>query len=530
MLVTDGARADHVVRIRAETRIELDVRRGADLDVRGVLRDDAGQPVPSRRVDVAIRPQHGAVVASQAITTADDGTFSMSAAPAPGVLVVDAVFVGDADLETSTVRVVVDEQRAHVVLVVSLRDGSRLSLDRAGHAVSVTASSSAGGAGLSISVRNEIGAEIASGVTDANGRWDAELESTRLGPAAAGRLITRSEPDATRAGAQTEVPIVRSRATELTWTDDTTELIDGTVLRGRLATSAGPLERRAVGVFVDDRHLGTRLTGPDGEISIPLDPSVAPEAESIRLEARFEADAPWLESSASPVRSLQVRSTVHVVPWLAAASALLFLAAGVWLRRRPTDVAQARESRAPGVSAARPTALLASVREIGGRVVDAVSGEAIVDARLALGGVAGTTDRDGRFELAPGDGQHVLSVEAAGFETITHRVSCPHRGEWRGFTIRLESRRDLASRALLDVLSIVLPNEVASTATDRELLAIARRRGTTLPEIDALVSAVEEIVYGEAAPDVSSLERVRSLAVQARAKLARVDSASAASL
>ena len=525
-----AACADHVVRVRAETRIELDVRRGPELEVRGVLRDDAGHPVASRRVDVAIRPEHGAVSASRGITTEPDGTFAMTAPSPGGVVVVDAVFLGEPDLEASNVRIVVDEQRAHVVLVVTLRDGSRLSLDEPTHPLTVTATSSAGGAGLHLTVRNEIGTEIAAGTTDDSGRWDVDLASSLLGPAAAGRLVARSEADATRAAAQTEVPIVRSRSTRLTWLDTTTEILDGTVLRGRLDTSAAPLERHAVGVFLDGQHLGTRLTGPGGEFSIPLEPSVSRGAVSVRVEARFDADAPWLESSASLPRTLTVTTPQRTLPWLAAASALFFLGLGGWLRRRPIDVAQARESRAPGVMAARPTGLLPSVRGIAGRVVHNTSGDAIGAATLTIGSLRAETDREGRFEITPPDGAYTLVAEAAGFEAVQHRIQSPHRGEWRGFTIRMASRRDLASDVLLDVLSLVLPNEVASTATDRELLAIARRRGSSVPEMEALVRAVEQIVYGEAPPDGPELERVRALATTVRGKLARVDSASAASL
>jgi hypothetical protein len=526
------ARADHVVRVRAETRIELDVgREGATLRIRGALRDDGGGAVASRDVHVSVRPEHGAVLESHTVRTDDSGLFSVELPAAEGASVVDASFLGEPDLEASSVRVIADEQRAHVVLVVALPEGNRLSLDEPTHLVRISASSAHGGERLRVALRNEIGTELGSGTTDATGRLALEIASSELGPPAAGRLVARSEPDQARAGAQTEVPIVRYRETSLVWLDHAAELTGETTLRARLSTSTGPLERRAVGVFVAGEHVATRLTGPDGELAIRLDPTLAGSATMVSVGARFDADAPWLESSVAPERSLSVPRPTRVVPWLALGSGALFLIVAWWLRRRPTeDEPTTRQSRAPGVVGARPFQILASLRVVTGTIVHASTGEPIVGATVRCGTQETTSTDRGAFTLTPADGPSTLVVEAVGFETLQQRLVLPHRGEWRGAVVRLESRRDLASRMLLEILAITLPGEVASTATDRELVAIARTRGATSPELDALVGEVEQIVYAEAPPSASALERVSRLASAARSKLSRVDSASPASL
>lgn len=527
-----AARADHVVRVRAETRIELDVGRvGATLRVRGALRDDAGGAIASRDVQISVRPEHGAVLDSRTLRTDGSGSFEVELPAAPGSNVVDASFLGEPDLEASSVRVIADEQRAHVVLVVSLPEGNRLSLDEPTHVVRISASSANGGEGLHVSLRNEIGADLASGTTDAAGRLTLVASSDLLGPPAAGRLVARSEADPSRAGAQTEVPIVRFRETTLTWLDGADTLGQETVLRARLTTSTGPLERRAVGVFVAGAHVATRLTGPDGELAMRLDPALAGSASTLSVGARFDADAPWLASSQARERSLAVTRPTRVVPWLALASGAVFVAIALWLRRRPVeDEPAARQSRAPGVVGARPVQILPTLREVSGSIIHASTGEPVAGATIRCGALEATSSARGEFALTPADGSSVLVIEAAGFETLQQRVAVPHRGEWRGAVVRLESRRELASRMLLEILSITLPGDVASTATDRELVAIARTRGTASPELDALVREVEQIVYAEGPPSAAALERVSRLASAARSKLARVDSASPASL
>ena len=527
-----SVRADHVVRVRAETRIELDVTRmGPTVSIRGALRDDAGAPVADRDLQISVRPERGPVIVSRTLRTDERGTFTLEVGSLPGACVVDAAFLGEPDLEASSVRLVSDEERTHVVLVVALPDGNRLSLDAPSHRVRLRASSARGGADLDVSLHNETGTELGSGRTDASGDLVLEIASSLLGPPAAGRLIARSQPDPRRAGAQTEVPIVRYRETTLAWRDESTHLEEDTILRLRLSTATGPLERRAVGVFVGGVHVATRLTGPDGDLAIRIAPELAGTSTSVEVAARFDADAPWLASSQAPPRTLAVESSPRLVPWLAIGSGVVFLLASLWLRRRPLGDAPAPvQSRAPGVTAGRPVQILPTLREVTGVIVHAATGDPIAGASVRCGSAETISATDGSFALAPADGVMTLTAEAPAFETIQQRLAIPHRGEWIRATIRLESRRDLASRVLLEILAISLPGEVASTATDRELLAIARARRGTSAELDALVSEVEEIVYGEAPPSASSLERVMRLARAARQTLARVDSASPGSL
>ncbi|MBX7193972.1 MAG: carboxypeptidase-like regulatory domain-containing protein [Sandaracinaceae bacterium] len=525
-----AVRADHTVHVRAETRIELDVQRDARLAIRGVLRDDAGAVLGDRRVRVTVRAADGATL-ELPTTTSIEGVFQLDTPAPPGTSVVTASFAGELDLEPSTVRAVVDERLAHVVLLLEIEGGPRLSLDRPTHTLRVRAQSGAGGAGLAIRLHNEVGTEIATGTSGEDGSLLLELPSRLLGPPASGRLIARSEADPRRAAAQTELPIVRYRETSLAWADAETELTESTTLRARLTSTAGPLERRAIGFFVGDVHVATRLTDNEGSAAVPVPLAFARGGEEVVVQARFDSDAPWLADSESPPRTLHVRTARRWTPYLAAASALVFGSLLWWLRRRPIrgDVEQ-RASRVPGVALAAPIVARASLRAVSGTVLHASTAEPIGDATVRCAGSQTVTTGAGRFSLDLAEGLHPLEVEAAGYEPQRQRISIPHRGEWTGVVIRLESRRDVAGRLLLEILALVLPGEVATTATDRELLAMARKRGAGWPDLEELVQAVEEIVYGDAPPDASALRRVRDLSQRVRTKLTRVDSASAASL
>lgn len=519
-----------MVRVRAETRIELDVRRdGDELVFRGVLRDDAGEPVARRAISVMVRPEGDTTLASLRPITDASGRFDARIAAAPATYVVEASFETEPDLVGSSARIVLDRLRAHVVLVVEIAGGSRLSLDEPEHEIRVSASSAAGGQALEVAISDEIGTPVAHGTTDGAGRLVVRVPSASLGPAAAGRLVVRSEGDDTRSPAQTEVPLVRYRATSIRWLDAESDLREGTTLRGRLETATGPLERRAVGVFVDGRHVTTRLTGPDGELVVPLDPSQARGSE-VEVVARFEADAPWLASAVSAPRRLAVVAQgPRALPYLVLGSAILAGAVALWLRQRPTSEAPGTPRRSPpGVHQARATSLRAQLRGIDGIVVQAGSERPVPGAEIVCGPLSTKTSSDGRFSLEVPDGTFVLTAEAAGHETARHRVTSPHRGEWRGLVVRLESRRDLASRLVLEVLGPLVPHDVLAIATDRELLRAARTGQRA--EVVALVDAAEALVYGEAPPQAIDLERVRALAARARAVTARVDSASTVSL
>jgi hypothetical protein len=531
-LSAGSANAERTVRVRAETRIELDVSRdGPSWAVRGTLRDDGGGALGAREVHVSLRPERGSVLASRTLVTDASGAFSLEVPGADGPAIVDATFLGEADLESSSVRVVVDQRRAHVVILVRLPDGNRLSLDAPSHTVRVSASSAAGGGGLVIALLNELGDELGAGTTDATGSLELEVASSSLGPAAAGRLVARSLADDTRASAQTEVPIVRYRRTTLVWEDDATELAPDTLLRARLATSVGPLDRYAVGVFVDGQHVATRLTAADGTLTFHLDPSLTTSGPTAAVSVRFDSNAPWLEGCESAPRELVISTSTRMVPWIALASAVVFLGAAWWLRRRPAlDDTTARHRRVAGVTGARATQVRATIRGVSGTVVHAATGEPIGGAKVRVGTAEATTGPLGAFDLLVPDGSASLLVEAAGFEPLQQRLVVPHRGEWRGARVGLESRRDVASRLLLEVLSVTTRGEMGSTATDRELLAIARSLGTESAELDALVAEVERIVYGEAPPSAAALEHVARLARVARSKLTRVDSASPGSL
>ncbi len=523
---SSSASADRIVRVRGGARIELISSPSSPETVRGTLRDDNGVPLTGRALDLSIRPTIGGSAETMSVVTDARGRFEGTPTRARCPCVVDASFAGDLDLEGASVRITMDGQHAHVALRVSLPEGNRLSLDTPEHALDVIATGEAGGAGLEIVVRNEAGVALAEGRTDPRGRLTLTLRSDDLGPAAAGRLVVRSEADATRAVGQTEVPIVRYRAVHLEWTDSSETLREGTSLGGRLVTSVGPLAHRPVGVYVDGEHALTLVTDGAGAFAFPLHPSVARGAAEIVVEARFVAEGPWLDDARSPERRFVVTPSVPILPWLALSSALAFGGVALWLSRRRTGRAASdapREST-PGVSTSRASSILAQTREVSGTLVRAATGDAIAGARVRCGDVETRSGPDGRFALLPPTGSLRFEASAPGFEPIARPLMIPNRGEWIDVVVRLESRRDLARRALLDVLSRFARDEVPATATDREIAAIVRAAGADPGAIDALAAEVEVLVYAERPPSEEALASVRAKLTALTPRTTRVDS------
>jgi hypothetical protein len=519
------------VRVRAETRIELDARRdGTTLWVRGTVRDDGGGAVSNRVVSVRARDEAGAVRLSERPTTDAAGRFEIRRPDLAATLAVEAVLPDEANLVGTSARIVLDRSRAHVVLVVELEQGARLSLDGPETRITVVAASAAGGAGLPLRVENELGTVVAEGRTDEQGRWSAQLDPRALGPPAAGRLVVRSGGDEARSPAQTEVPIVRYLPTELTWLDGASELGRDALVRARLATSTGPLRRRAVGVFAGGVHVGTHLTDDEGEVALRVDPAFFPDTGTIELVARFDSDAPWLASSESPPRSVVLARTSSLLPWLAGGSVLVAALTAWWMHRRPAQRARdVARPTLPGVTSGRAAVRRAILRDVDGRVVHAGTDEPLPNVQVSCGPARGVTDAAGAFALVVPDGTHALVVEAAGYEPLARRIASPHRGEWRGILVRLRSRRDLAEELVREVLAPLVPADAVGIATNRELLALAR--DARHPEIVALIEAAESVIYGQAPPSAADLEHLRALARRARPMPApRVDGASTASL
>ncbi|MEO0323204.1 MAG: hypothetical protein AAF447_09620, partial [Myxococcota bacterium] len=240
-----SAAAQPRVHVLGRARLELRLDRGASPPVlHGVLRDDLGEALAGRDVDLVVETRSGRRVLRRPATTDDDGALALSLALGPRQYVVRAAFEGDANHAAERVAAPLDLSRADVRLRILLADAEdgELDLDATAHRVRVEARSDAGPAGLPIELVDERDRELASGVTDSNGEVLFEVPSATLAVPGAGRLRAKTPGDAERAASQTELPVVRVRRPRLSM--DTPAQVragEAFVVTGRLVDGTGPL-------------------------------------------------------------------------------------------------------------------------------------------------------------------------------------------------------------------------------------------------------------------------------------------------
>ncbi len=503
--------AQPVVRVRAETRLEVASEVSPEgVLIHGTLRDDAGAPLPDRTISATLRGEGG----SDYIQLHTDAAGEFATRVPAGVQLAELRFETEAFLMSSAATLHVDARRAHVTLHVEAGTG-QLSLDEPEHVLTISAESEQGGAGLSLTLSNELGELLAAGVTDASARWTVTLHSSELGSTGVGRLIVRSTADDRRAVAQTEVPIVRSRTTTLTLTDASP--IDGGLhVEGSLNTAERPLERRAISVLVNDELAATVLTDLNGHIDAIVAAEGLPN-DTYRVALRFDSDAPWLVGSVSNMAIVERSARRWALPLLALFSALVAFALLRW--RKVTSAEAELDSAAMAEAGVKlqKAALRATETRVEVSVVRAGTATPLPLARVATNErELAVTDDLGSVAATLTLGTHALTFDAAGYEPLTLRLTVPHRGEWLGATVRLRSRRDIANELMLDAFAPRIPREDWGAATNRELFAKARERGVGSAELLALVDAVEALVYASTPPDSDDLARIRALARQAQ--------------
>ena len=322
----EGA-AQTQVRVLAETRIDLAAERaGASVLVLGVLRDDLGQALPHREVQVTTRPADTAdsaavppgVFGTQLVSTDARGEFTLSVEWAASPFILTCAFTGDDYHLAATVERSVDPTLADVRLRFDLDvTGRELDLDAPETRVRVLAESSAGGDALPLELRDELGRAYGEASTDTDGYALFTLEGVPEATPGPGRWVVEFRGDARRASARAELAIVRTRATQLAATleDDTLDPGDEAVVTGELTDARGTVVGGAVGIFAEGEHLLTVATDREGRFRAPF--TIPAEREGARwtLEARFAPETPGLRPSSSDPLVLRVGSPLPL-DWL----------------------------------------------------------------------------------------------------------------------------------------------------------------------------------------------------------------------
>jgi hypothetical protein len=521
------AHAQPTVTVKAESRLELDVRRTDDgLAIRGALRDDLG--VALAREDVTLELSHadasahqrGRHVLTRVVTAGADGTFATHFVVEPGDYVVEAVYGGAARYEGTRASRYFDLDRAHLTLRLTLDGGTQLDLSQPEHALTIVASSESGGAGLDMIVTDELGsAELGRGTTDDEGILHVTLHSAELGPPAAGRLVVRTRGDASRAEAQSELPVVRFRPTFATLVLSGGTLAPGSTIEasGMLTDGVGPLEREAISIVAEGRVVTTVLTGDDGRFVAALDEGAFVDLEgAVPLTARFDGSAPWVPGSTSSPQTLRLERPL-AIGWLWAIVPIVIAAIIVrWSLRRDPAVRRPvvrRAEGAPGVALGQRRTIVAQRFEISGVVRDAITAEPVAGARVRSSAHEATTDSSGAFAFVAAREITSLTIEHAEYLPVEIALTLPHRGEHDGMQIRVANRRAVSFAALRQLAVTLAPDgEVALALTQREIFELLRSRGASPPALPDLVSRVEVACYADLPPTDAEIARIQQSA------------------
>lgn len=518
-----SARAQPVIRVEAQTKLELSTTRaGGATRVRAVLVDDQGAPVVAAPIALRIADASGRELAAQPrVLTGSDGAFEIALPAIDERISVDARFAGDDFRSAASTVELLDTRLALVELRFTAPSAGVIDLREPSVTVRARARSAAGAQGVRVELSDERGAPLGAATTDAQGVVEIALDTRALREPGAGKLIARTLADATRAAVSAELSIVR-------WLPSQTSLaLSQASRKGIRASGAVRAHERGVagaivGLFTPrGDHVATLRADGSGHFDGTFDPKALGErnARSIELEARFESDAPWLGSSRSQRARLELAAPAGYSFYGLALTPAVIAALLWWLSRRRSLLEQeppAKERAEAGVALAQTKPRAVRLYHLACLVLDARTGRPVREAKLsiALGDQAGRSVRsDARGairseELAPGSYQ--LLFEAPGYRALRVQIEAPHRGEWSGAHVRLESLRDVAVRAWSPLaLQLASKPEQANAITLRETILRTALSSNAQPGFasEALERA-ERAAYERSAPTDADVDRV----------------------
>ena len=460
--------------LRGSSRLELRAaRKSAKLALTGRVLDDAGKPLPRVRVLLAIEHEGTKLpMASGSAEPCDHTSDRESGArQAPGVDDTGAVLAETNEVGRFCVRLLLPMDRyvahAHVDATdlldasdasisvdlgrapLSLRfDPERTTLWLDGGSVSLVAAATSDDenakdapvalSGLRLDLSNEVGAALASAVTDDTGHVRFLVDGAKLGAPGKGELRIAFAGNASTTEAASRLPVERRVHVDLVIPglegagmhlapgspEDGIELPVEAVLRcrkdGCVGNPTGAVEARLAAqgsAHTDDAIVGaSALDGGRARVVaiFPMPPST-----SARLRVRYTPDAPWFVAGDDLTieQPLQPASPWRKVPLALAA---ILVVAVLVLARLPPRVRHTSTESAPPLDARPGVAVVREAPESegwSGNVVDVHDGVPLAGVRVVIErpGMLGTeamaravSDEKGWFSLGfvavrPGD-------------------------------------------------------------------------------------------------------------------------------
>jgi hypothetical protein len=538
------------LRVRGAAALEARaVPAGGNVEVRGLLRDDAGYAIAAAHVRLSIRDRRGTaeVAASLPAAQACGTTQKAMLHEAPDELVIDTDAAGAFCVRLATpaiagrvalrypgtegylaasVELAVDTTRRSLALRFD-PEPSLIPLDRPTHVLWVETGLEPEGAEdagardvLQLTLSDERGSELSRVAVRAGDRAQLQLASRDLAPPGPGKLVVRfagsdtiapaaksaSVQRTTRVGLRLAAPVARADPEQ------------GAEIAVAVASAFGAVPGGTLEALLDGESVGTaRVALGAARLVATFEPR---RRDTERLVVRYLPDAPWWIAGSPLQVELPVAgpSGWRRLPWALGAAAILGWLARGW--RRPARSRAAREDEpAPPPSGRASVELIeAGPPRSGwrGRVLDAHDGSPVPGARVAIlvpafagEGLAGSAHAadDGSFRLEHAEGlprEGVrLEVSARWHATLERPLPPPGHVAIAVVT----RRRALLERLVRWAARRGRPWMERGEPTPGALARIARRQGK--PEVERWARHVESAAYGPDPVDEAAEARSR---------------------
>ncbi len=527
--------AQPVVRVRAETRIELSVERQTQgVVVQGVLRDDLGAPLGGQLVHVVAQASDGnarPTLRPDPIRTSGQGVFILPLALPLGAYQLIASYAGSAT--HATVAVVQDVDLERALLRLRIVSDGQIDLDAETFRLPVEVSSVEQGR-ITLTLTDELDRQLAVASTDEE-TVSFEVSTTALGDVGPGRLRVVFAGDARRAPSRAELRVVKFRDTQLTMERIGTRaprMGEPVEFELTLTNADGPLRSQAIGIYEisggtgdgaseddvtnsatanpSEIHRATVLTDANGRSTASIDWDTE---DAVRFVAIFESDTPGHPAARSEsivVAPAEASGSWGVLVSLGALAFALLLAFIVSARATPAvPIKRHAPPRAPaGVSVGKKT-LRAIHHDIKGTIIDQTSGEPIHFGAAVWVDANGTettaeADATGGFSMhITQDGPGRLVVGARGYAPEELAGAIPHRGEWSVCVVRLRAHRDRLLVPFRELAAPTFGQRVFPMTTNQEVAA-------KLPILAPLSTEVDRLYYGPGIATDLDVDHVQS--------------------
>jgi hypothetical protein len=523
-LASRPARAQPVVRVEAQTRIELSTSRTeGGTRIRAVLLDDQGEAVAGAPLSIRIADGLGQQLAARPrAITGNDGAFEVVLPTVDERISVDARFGGDDYRSPVSAVELLDTRLARVELRFSAPASGVIDLLESAATVRVRARSPAGAEGLRIELADQVGSALGTATTDEEGVAEITFETRALGDAGPSKLIAHTHADGARAASSAELAIVRFLPSETSLTLTQAERT-GIRARGAVRAKGRGVAGALIGLFTPrGDHVATLRADETGQYDDTFEPKQLGDrgARALELEARFESDAPWIGSSRSALARIELATPSSRYSWAGLALTPFLIALLMWWmsRRRWTVEPEppAKERAEAGVALAQPKPRMVRLHHLACVVLDARSGRPVPGATLELAQGSEPSkhvrsDARGAIRIEQlTAGTYQLLFEAPGYRALRISVDAPHRGEWSGAHVRLESLRDAAVRAWSPLAQrLAAKPDQANAITVRETILRAAQSSTAQPSFaqEALQRA-ERAAYERRGPTDEEVQHV----------------------